>query len=202
VRITPDEVHLSDPDNYEVIYHVGSKYSKSAPFYSSMGAGYSTFSTMSNDLHRIRRARLNPFFSRKMVLELEDIIQTKTTKLCDLVAKKFSLGQEVDLHHGFRAVAVDIITDYAFNQCYDLLDRQDFGLEFFFMIQGLGPMVWAFQQWPILQRIALAMPKSVAKAMSPPLNQLMNLQEVCSSVQLRPRCKMTNTFRFSIVRSR
>jgi cytochrome P450 len=124
----------------------------------SMSTGYSTFSTISNEEHRIKRSRLNPFFSRKMVLELEDSIQSKTEKLWDLVAKKFSLNQPVDLHHGFGAVSVDIITDYAFNQCYDLLDRPDFGMEFFFMIQELGPMMWIIQQWPALQSIALSLP--------------------------------------------
>jgi hypothetical protein len=104
-----------------------------------MGTSYSTFSTISNEEHRIERCRLSPFFSRKMVLELEDSVQSKAEKLCSLVAEKFYHNQPVDLHHGFRAVSIDIITDYAFNQYYDLLDRPDFGIEFFFMIQGLWP---------------------------------------------------------------
>ena len=178
VRITPDEVHLSDPENYDRINHVGTKYAKSAQFYDGFGIGYSTFSTSSNELHRIRRGALNPFFSRKMVLTLENIVQAKAAKLSELVAKKFSLGESVDLHHGFRAISVDVITDYAFNQCYNLLDLPDLGLEFFAMVQGIGPMMWVFQQWPLLQRIALAIPPHIAKQMSPPMKQVLNLQEV------------------------
>lgn len=178
VRITPDEVHLSDPENYDRINYVGTKYAKSAQFYDGFGIGYSTFSTPSNELHRIRRGALNPFFSRKMVLALEDIVQAKAAKLSELVAKKFSLGESVDLHHGFRAISVDVITDYAFNQCYDLLDMPDLGLDFFAMVQGIGPMMWVFQQWPLLQRIALAIPPHIAKRMSPPMKQVLNLQEV------------------------
>jgi hypothetical protein len=169
---------LSDPDNYERINYVGTKYAKSAQFYDGFGIGYSTFSTASNELHRIRRAGLNPFFSRKMVLELEAIVQSKVEKLSTLVAKKFSMGQSVDLHHGFRSISVDVITDYAFNHCYNLLDRPDLGLDFFAMVQGIGPMMWVFQQWPMLQRLTLAIPPSIAKRMSPSLKQVLTLQEV------------------------
>lgn len=76
VRITPDEIHLSDPENYERIYFVGSKYSKSADFYRAFSSNSAAFTTPSNEAHRVRRAALNPFFSRKMVLELEDVVQS------------------------------------------------------------------------------------------------------------------------------
>lgn len=169
---------MSDPNNYDTIYHVGSKYTKAAPYYGSMGIGYSTVSAMSNETHRVRRGRLNPFFSRKMVLELEGIVHTKAEKLCALVADKFKKNEEVDIHHGFRAVSVDIISDYAFGECYDLLDRPDLGMEFFFMVQGLGPMMWTFMQWPGLQKFMMSLPPAVSKATSPPMKQLLGLQEV------------------------
>lgn len=178
VRITPDEVHLSDPDNYDVIYHMNTKYAKVAPYYKSMGGGYSTFTTVSNEEHRIKRSHLNPFFSKKKVLELEDSVQKNTEKLCSLIEKKFYLDESVDLHHAFRALSVDIITDYAFNQCYNLLDSPDLGKNFFHMIEGLMPTMWVFQQWPVLQSIVLSLPESVASALNPSLKYLFNIQDV------------------------
>jgi cytochrome P450 len=181
VRITPDEVHLSDPEDYDAIYHMGTKFSKSAPYYKAMGGGNSSFTTMNNEEHRIKRARLSPFFSKKKALELEDSVQKKAEKLCALLTEKFSLDETVDLHHGFRALSVDIITDYAFTQCYDLLDSPNLGKHFFHMIEGLGPIMWVFQQLPALQKIALSLPQSVASALSPPLKHLFNIQAVSIS---------------------
>jgi len=178
VRITPDEVHLSDPDNYEVINCVGTKYAKSSAFYDAFGIAYSTFSTGPNSIHRIRRGMLSPFFSRQMVIELESIVQSKAAKLVNLIKASVPNNQAVDLHHAFRAISVDVVTDYAFGQSYDLLDRRDLGLEFFAMVQGIGPTMWIFQQWPALQKFALALPPALAKAMSKPLKQVLNLQEV------------------------
>jgi cytochrome P450 len=178
VRITPDEVHLSDANNYELINFVGSKYPKSA-FYDGFGIGYSTFSTKSVEMHRIRRGALNPFFSRKMVLQLEHIVQDKAEKVSALAAEAFDAGKSLNLHYAFRAVSVDVITEYAFAQCYDLLDRADLGESFFRMIQDVGPTMWIFQQWPALQKLALGLPPAIASAMSAPIGQVLNLTAVC-----------------------
>jgi cytochrome P450 len=178
VRITPDEVHLSDVNNYELINFVGSKYPKSA-FYDGFGIGYSTFSTKSVETHRVRRGALNPFFSRKMVLQLEHIVQDKAEKVSALAAEAFDAGKSLNLHYAFRAVSVDVITEYAFAQCYDLLDRADLGESFFRMIQDVGPTMWIFQQWPALQKLALGLPPAIASAMSAPIGQVLNLTAVC-----------------------
>lgn len=178
VRITPDEVHLSDPDNYEKIYYVGSKYAKVKSYYESMSCGASGFTTISNEEHRLKRNRLNPFFSKRKVLELEDVVQSNTQKLLNLVAQKFSQNKPMDLHHGYRAVSVDIITDYAFNQCYNLLDSPDIGEKYFVMWENLGPSMWIFQQWPIMLSVANSMPQSIAAAMSGPLKHVFQIQAV------------------------
>jgi cytochrome P450 len=128
----------------------------------------------------VRRSALNPFFSRKQVLALEEIVQNKADKLTALAHQKFSAAQELDLHHAFRAISVDVITEYAFAQCYDLLDREDIGREFFEMIQGVGPTIWVFQQWPGLQKVALSMPTALAKALSKPIGLVLTLTEVCA----------------------
>ena len=54
-------------------------------------------------------------------------------------------------------------------------------MQFFIMVQGLGPMMWTFMQWPALQKVAMSLPPAVAKAMSPPMKQLLSLQEVSIS---------------------
>ena len=168
---------MSDVANYDAIYHVGSKYAKYPRYYNAFSLKYSSFTTCPNDVHKLRRGPLNQSFSRKMVLELEDVVQSKAQKLCSLVTQKFLVGQDVDLHHAFRAVSIDVITEYGFNKCYDLLDEPDLGRHFFLMVRGIGPSLWVYQQWPELQ-IANNLPTSVLKKMSPELAQVLTLQKV------------------------
>ncbi|CZS93103.1 uncharacterized protein RCO7_07846 [Rhynchosporium graminicola] len=184
IRITPDEVHLSDTDNYEIINCVGSKFAKSTQFYDGFTIGYSTFSCGPNDIHRIRRGMLEPFFSRRNVMSLECIVQERALKLSDLIKTKFARKEAVDLNHAFRSVCVDVIADLAFGSCYDLMDKNDLGAEFFEMVRGIGPCLWIFQQWPVLAKIVVALPPSIVKRLNGPLKQMMNLREHCR-VQVR-----------------
>ncbi|KAL8676501.1 MAG: hypothetical protein Q9186_006985 [Xanthomendoza sp. 1 TL-2023] len=176
IRIAPEEVHLSDAINYDKIYHVGSRYSKDADFYGGFSNPNSMFTTPSNELHRTRRGDLNAFFSRKVVLDLEDIVQDKVKRLMDHVSEAITSDTTLDVHHGLRAVSIDVITDYAFGESYGLLDQHDLGLEFFTLVQRLGPAAWVFRQWPWLKPIVMAMPKSVIYFTNKPMGFVRELQ--------------------------
>ena len=179
VRITPDEVHLADAENYDKINYVGTKYWKSPVFYNALNVPLSTFGTPPNDIHKIRRGALNPMFSRQKVLELESIVQQKAAKVCQRMQAGIDEDKPVDLHHAFRAVSVDVISDFAFDNCYDFLDKDDIGATFFQMARGIGPAMWAFQQFPSLQSLALSMPTWLAPYMSKPLGYVIGMQMEC-----------------------
>jgi hypothetical protein len=102
VRITPDEVHLADPENYDKIYYMGTKYWKSPIFYNALCVPNSSFGTPPNEIHKVRRGALNPMFSRQKVLELEGIVQEKAEKVCTRMRQGVETNQPVDLHHAFR----------------------------------------------------------------------------------------------------
>lgn len=173
VRITPSELHLDEPEYCDKVYSVGSNYSKDPSFYGSFGTPKATFATCDPRLHRIKRAVLNPFFSQKRVFELEELIQQKVTLLISRSRQSLTATGEVNLHLAFRALAIDVVTDYAFGQCYGFLERPDFGIDFFRMIQSLGPGVWVFNQFPIVQPISMAIPLRLAKLMSRSLSKMM-----------------------------
>jgi hypothetical protein len=180
VRITPDEVSLSDPSNYEKIYSVGSKYSKDPVFYDSFGTPEAAFNTASNELHRIRRAALNPMFSRKSVLELEDVVQEKVNKLCQRLEMGLEEGKAVDLHHGLMCVSADVLSEFAFDQCFNLLNEDDFGISFYAMLKSTVVPAFAFRQWPLLQTILLNLPEFLVP--EGPIKEFNKFIQVSSSI--------------------
>jgi cytochrome P450 len=116
-------------------------------------------------------------FSRKMVLELEEIVQDKANKLISVANKCIKSGEAMDLHHMFRCVSVDVITEYSFDKSYDLLDVPDFGAHFFKMVRGIGPAFWAFQQFPGLVEYVRSIPPHITKHFGGVMNQVTSLQQ-------------------------
>ena len=151
---------------------------KDPAFYKVLGQEYASFSTISNDLHRQRRAPLNPFFSRRSVFDLEGVVQDKTAKLCRVLGEGLGKGESVRLHDAFRAISIDVITDYAFDDCWNHLDSNDFGKWFALMVKSSGFSFWILQQFPFLLAPIKAIPPTIARKLSPTMRDMIDCQEV------------------------
>jgi hypothetical protein len=178
VRIAPNEVHLSDPSNYDKIYSIGGKFYKDGVFYRGTGDEHSAFACVSNEDHRRRRAPMESFFSRRAVLELEGVVRDKVGKVCRLVEERTGQGKVVDLYAAFRAVSMDVITEYAFDSCWDQLDQPDLGRWFSEMGRNIGVSFWIFQQFPFLLKLMKALPASVTRRLGPAMSDMLDCQEV------------------------
>jgi cytochrome P450 len=164
------------------VYYIGSTApSKAGYFYDAFGLKTAAFGTTNNALHRIRRAAINPVFSRKAVLQLEDVIQAKTQKLVRRMEEILSEGKPVDLHHGYRALSVDIVTEYSFDNCYNQLDTLDFAEDFFDMTGELIPRGWVLQAFPFLLPISNLVTLGMAKRMNTALYHFFQFRAVRSN---------------------
>jgi hypothetical protein len=123
---------------------------------------------LSNEEHRVRRGALNPFFSRRSVLDLERVVRDKTRKLLGLIESSLSFptshqedeatntsaetnGKGIfDAHHAIRAFSVDIITEYAYARCWNQLDMDDWGAGYQDAIQAVQLFFPWFQTFPFL----------------------------------------------------
>lgn len=154
VRISPHEVHLSDPAHHQTIHRVGTKFTKDPAFYGcSFVSPLSMFTTQDNALHRARRSILAPLFTRARVLELERIVQNKVSKLCNRMQNLLALPLPVDIYHAVRCILLDIITEYAFDNCRNLLDTPDFAAAALDGAKKGQPHLWQLQQFPWIVKL-------------------------------------------------
>lgn len=106
-------------------------------------------------------------------------MQEAAKKLVSRMQSAFETTGRLDLHYAFRAVSVDVITDYAFDESYRLLDAPDFGKEFFELIRGFGPATLFFQTFPAVRYVALHMPILLANFFFKPWGSMLQYREVC-----------------------
>ena len=127
----------------------------------------STFSTIDGDLHKLRRGALAPFFSRRSTLALEPMIRGKVEKTCSRLEEFKRSAQPVDLRLLFSCMTTDIITDYAFPQCFNLLDTVDLSPAWRnTFAEGLRNFQW-FKHFPSLWKVLRSIPEDLLVKLSP-----------------------------------
>jgi hypothetical protein len=112
------------------------------------------------------------------VLGLEDVVQSKTKKLVSRIKEAISDCMPVDLHHGYRALAVDVITDYSFDNCYNQLEMANFGADFFDMTYELIPRGWVLQAFPLLLPLSNLVTLGIAERLNTALYLFLKFRTV------------------------
>ena len=134
VRINPEELHVRDPDWYDELMTTSIRRprDKTAAFAGRTGKN-SIFGTVPHDLHRVRRAPVNPFFSKKSISAIEPLIQEKVDLLCTALGEYAPdgsdgqrAGKEIELGLAYMSLTLDIISHYAFGKSYGLLSLPGF----------------------------------------------------------------------------
>lgn len=105
IRINPQEVHIADPDFYDIV-HTGAshKRDKWAWFCNQFGIPDSAFATVKHDVHRMRRAALNPFFSKAKVRSLQPLIQDVAHQLLTRLDEFKHNGEHLTLSLAYAAL--------------------------------------------------------------------------------------------------
>ncbi|KAK0619599.1 cytochrome P450, partial [Immersiella caudata] len=176
VRISPNEVHLSDTTLYDTIYSVGTRFLKDPSFYTPMEGPVATpilLTVLSPDEHRWRRKMITPFFSRQSVLAVEAMVWDKANKFCDVMQSELddaSKTRPFDAYKALRAVAIDVITEYAYARCWHMLDRpaDGYGIWYPEAIRSVQTMFPWLQTLPFLTPLFGALPDGAKIALFPP----------------------------------
>lgn len=131
IRINPLEIHIADKTFFNTLYTGPSHRRDKWAFYAKQfGADDSVFSTVDHELHRLRRAALNPFFSAAKVRELQPIIESQVNNVLRRFGKhaRSPKKEPLDLVVVFSAFTNDVINEYAFGRSERLVDEPDFGI--------------------------------------------------------------------------
>jgi hypothetical protein len=118
VRINPWEVHVQAGHCPGLL-----RSSCKSPFFTQQFGTPHT--TINHDHHTLRRMATDP------VSTVEPMIEDKANRLVRAFAKHAALGdgRPLNVMYPFSAYANDLINEYAFSRCDDLIERSDFGAQ-------------------------------------------------------------------------
>ncbi len=179
VRISPYEVHVQDPDFYDQLYSRSGRRDKYAWLKERLGNPHSLFETSNHDLHRVRRAALNPMFSRRQVQEgFQPVIREKVNKLCSKVAENGVDDSIVLLDRAYCAFSGDVITQFAFAECYNHLDSPAFKETLLEGFKATAALSHVMLYFPWLRHLMKTMPEWFILKSQPLLVFVFGMQQV------------------------
>ena len=136
VRINPYELHVADPTFADALYpNVAKNVERWAWSAGMFGSTEMTFGTVSHALHRRRRGAFSHFFSKTSVRRLEPFIQTLVDKLCQKLSQYTDTEKPVNMVHAYSALTQDVITEYCFSKCRNVLEMENFSPWYYDLVQ-------------------------------------------------------------------
>ncbi|KAL9580219.1 MAG: hypothetical protein Q9212_004630 [Teloschistes hypoglaucus] len=171
VRINPSELHINDPDFFDVLYVRDSTRKADKWWWSMRMFGHNdlaVFDTLDHDMHRVRRQPWNPYFSKQSVARLHPLlIQPLVNKFCDRLASYQAAKKPVIMTHAFGDLTADIISEYSFPQGYNNLDHPEFRGKDYDALMALSSLSHWLKQFGWLFPLLNSIPLWITKLTSP-----------------------------------
>ncbi|KAJ9607386.1 hypothetical protein H2200_008459 [Cladophialophora chaetospira] len=178
VRINPEEVHIQDADYYDIV-NAGSthKRNKWTFFTSQSGLPQAAFATPDHTLHRMRRAALNPYFSKAKVRQLQPRIQSSLDNLLTRFHEFQESGKPMTVSLAYAALANDIVEEYAFARNDNRLMAHDFDPSFKEAGEAGAKIGHFVKQMPWVLTLMRLLPDSVSIYLNPVMASYIRLNQ-------------------------
>lgn len=184
IRISPWELHINDPNYYEVLYSQTSPRNKWLYFAKQFNIPDSVFSTIDHQHHRLRRQPLNPFFSKQSILRLEPTISSMVEKLSSRIKEFKRSGQPMPLRLAYASLSTDIVHLYSFNIFSKHLDSQDFSPKWNATISSVTKVTTFMKHFPWLYKVFARLPEAIMSALSPDMVLVLDWQNVSNNLHV------------------
>ncbi|KAK8097417.1 trichodiene oxygenase [Apiospora sp. TS-2023a] len=126
IRISPYELHVSDPAFFDTLYRLDGRWDKYSWTYEAFGARESTVFGSGHDAHKMHRRAIAPLFSKQSTWARQDLLSKNVEKLChrihELSGTTFNLGAAIS------AFTRDNANKFILGKDYNELDLDDFGI--------------------------------------------------------------------------
>ncbi|KAI1811940.1 benzoate 4-monooxygenase cytochrome P450 [Poronia punctata] len=177
VRINPYHLHIYDPEYLDDIYASGNRKRDRDTWYMHARPdgvqGWSLLQSMGHDIHRQRRAALNPFFSKQSIRNLEPMIVEKIDRLSTRLSQSSRKGDVVNLSYATAALTMDVISSYSFGTDIGNLKREDWGKEWLDAFRLVGQIRPVGRQFPWLLDLTTSISPSLVSWFYPRIGFVM-----------------------------
>jgi hypothetical protein len=181
VRINPTELHVDDPEFYDVVYATNKAYDKMDFWTYRFNMPLATFGTADSDKHKIRRAAIAPFFARNKIREQNSYIQKVVDRISHRLATEYAgTAKVVDLVHMWGSMTSDVIAEVVFARPRHYVDYPDFKSDFTVALSDMVFSAHIMTHFGFILTIMNSLPNWFVKLTVPPIKSVVEFREVRS----------------------
>ncbi|KIW89237.1 uncharacterized protein Z519_10090 [Cladophialophora bantiana CBS 173.52] len=179
VRISPWELHIDDPDYYEVLYSRSSPRNKYKYFANMFGTPKASIAILDHNHHRLLRSNMNPYFSMQRIRALEPEIQAVVDKLCYRLNEFKNTGIPITVQHAYTCFTTDVISDYTMGVGFHYLDEPNFVPQWSETLSGIAKSSAFFKPFPWLVSLLKTLPQGLVTKLNPGMGLMFAFQNRC-----------------------
>jgi hypothetical protein len=173
-------VHVNDLAFIDQIYAGPGKRREKGQFsINGLGRSPTAISTQSHDLHKSRRAALNPFFSAQRIRRLEPMAQNVLEYIFQRMEQHRENKTPINMSTLYRAATYDLISDYAIGQGVVCLGREDLNKPYFDSYHEMVCNWYIGCYFPWTTIFPRMLPPSVVHIIVPMARHFISLMAVC-----------------------
>lgn len=177
VRINPHELHISDPEFFEVLYAgQPNPRDKYPPAAAMLGTNFGTFGTVDHHLHRKRRTAQSVFFSKRSITAAEPLIHKHVERFCTYL--KEHSKEVINLRVRFLAFTSDVLCDWAFGKSFDMQLDDASAIEFDKTLSAVATVAPFVKQAPWALKFGMSLPLPLVKVLAPPVAKVLAMKHV------------------------
>ncbi|MCJ1266070.1 hypothetical protein MMC22_005952 [Lobaria immixta] len=136
----------------------------------------SVVATIPHELHRIRRASLNNYFSKASIRRLEPMVRDVVAQLLTRMDVCGKSREVMSMNMIFKALTSDIITRYSFGKSTNFVTREDYNRAYFGTTDHLLDFIHWFFQIGWLSSFLSSLPIAITIRLMPGLACLFKLR--------------------------
>ncbi|KAJ5682420.1 cytochrome P450 [Penicillium macrosclerotiorum] len=178
IRFNPHELHIKDSFFYDEIYAPSAKKrEKYSQFVAGFAAPGSMIATVGHEHHRMRRGKINNFFSKRSVVALEPMIREKITNLITRLEEAKTEGTVFRLNALFAGLTADIITKYSLGRGSNYLISTAESNDLQVAVDGASMLFHTLRIFPFLHSVINMVPSWLMQKLHPKAASFLNVRK-------------------------
>ena len=186
VRVTPEELHIKDPDYFSVLYAGGSaRRDKHKDIAHIIGRQETSFGAQDFFLHKSRRAAVAPMFSRRSVDNAQELVWKEVELLSKNLEDRLNNGV-TEIFGIMLAFATDTVCIFTKGRSAEFQKNPEQAKLWREVIESLMQMTPLVRKFPALIDLANSMPSFLIRRLSPKLSMAASQYTVRDAVAEDP----------------